>query len=435
MRGHSLLTSVVERGLPLLSEPLLVRAREIANVIADRLADPNVPHRVFESSRANAGFLRNVGFDPRGLAAGNAGIAMMFGALATADARRHAAADAHLRAAVAVTPLAAGPSLFGGTTGLLVAARTAARGVHYAHLIEQLEAVVDRLAGEVAEQLAEGVERDSQYDLMSGASGTLVGARRPAARERLAQALAALAIDPAGSGWRARSRFGTTETEGNNLGLAHGSAGMIASLARCADVEGVAPAVSTLADYTLAHCAMRDGAAVDVPPFVDADGHATRRGRGAWCYGAPGNAVALLAADRAFGLPHARQCASELLEHVARRSDAELGIQDDGLCHGRAGVALALAVGASALDSDTLLSRSSEMFATIIDRFDPAFPLGYRSSTPDGALYDDPGLLTGSPGIALALLVAARDIDAACLSPFHLDWPMPPATPATFERI
>jgi len=413
-------TDIVGRSLPLIDGALRRQASEVAASIADRIVDPDSLRRSFDASRTQTTFLREISFDPRGLAAGHAGAALMFGAFAASDERRHAAADAHLRAALAVEPLGAGPSLFGGTAGLLAAARVAARGVHYPRLIERLQGVVDELATGFAERLEHGVARDSDYDVISGASGVLLETRDLGARARLARALAALASAPGGTGWRALSRFGPVEVLGNNLGLAHGAAGMIASLVRCADVEGVAAGVASLVEYTLAHCEMRRGAAVDAAHFVGADGR-VMRGRAAWCYGAPGTAVALLAADEAFHLPRARETARELLEQVAGRSDAELGIHDDGLCHGRAGIALALAIGAESFRSATLRARSTAMFAAIVDRFEPALSLGYQAAAPDGALYDDAALLTGSIGIALALVVAAGDARAACLSPFHLD--------------
>ena len=413
-------TDIAGRSLPLIDGDVRRRAAEVAASIAERVVEPDSLRRAFDAARAQTTFVRHALFDPRALAAGNAGAALMFGAFAAGDDRKHAAAGAHLRAAVAVEPLGAGPSLFGGAAGLLAAARVAARGVHYPRLIEQLQRVVDESATALAERLEHGVERDADYDLISGASGVLRETRDPAARARLARALAALAAAPGGTGWRARSRFGPQEVLGNNLGLAHGAAGMIASLAWCADVEGVAAGVAALVEYALAQCVNRDGVAVDAPHFIGPGGQVAA-GRAAWCYGSPGMAVALLAADAALDMPHARRAARELLEHVASRNDAELGIRDDGLCHGRAGIALALAIGAESFRSPTLRARSTAMFAAIVDRFEPALPFGYQAVAPDGASYDDAALLTGSAGIAVALLVAAGDAGAACLSPFHLD--------------
>jgi hypothetical protein len=413
------MTAVCGPAMPLLDDALRARARAVAGALADRVVEPDSLRRAFDAARTQTTFLSESAFDPRSLAGGNAGAALMFGAFAGRDVGRHVAADAHLRAALAVEPLGAGPSLFGGTAGLLAAARVAARGVHYPGLIARLQGVVDELAVGFAERLEHGVERDTDYDLISGASGVLGETRDAVARARLARALAALATQPGGTGWRALSRFGDLEVTGNNLGLAHGAAGMIASLARCADVDGVAAGVESLVEYTLAHCFTRDGVAVDTPPFVGASGRPAA-GRAAWCYGAPGMAVALLAAGDAFDLPLARRAARELFEHVAIRTEEELGIHDDALCHGRAGVALALALGAGAFRSANVRARSISMFAALTGRFDPGLPFGYRAAAPDGTSYDDAALLTGSTGIALALLVAAGDASAACLSPFHL---------------
>lgn len=415
-----MLADVFERSDSVLSSAQRPRARAAAGYVADKLTDPIVPRRTFELAQRQSPFLGEFAYDARSLSAGNAGVATMLGAFAACEERRHAAADAHLRAAVANEPLGAGPSLFGGVPGLLAAARTASRGVHYSMLIRQIQSHVDGFSVTVADRLRRGVVRDVDYDLITGASGLLAVTVDPAAREGLSRALATLAVIPAGRGWRARSRFGEKEAVGNNLGLAHGAAGLIASLARCREVEGVEDGVAALVCFILANCLRRGKLVTGVPHFIGDNGSISSR-RAAWCYGGPGVAIALLSADEAFDMPEARAAAKGMLEHVASQSDSELGLLDDGLCHGRAGVALALAAGALALESSALLMRSREMFDVVIANLEPEFAVGYRSAGPDGTQYDDASLLTGSAGIALALLVASGAVDPGCLLPFQLD--------------
>ena len=53
------------------------------------------------------------------------------------------------------------------------------------------------------------------------------------------------------------------------------------------------------------------------------------------------------------------------------------------------------------------------MAAGLLAGFDPASPLGYRDVETGGRLIDQPGLLTGAPGVALALLGAASPAEPA----------------------
>jgi len=48
-----------------------------------------------------------------------------------------------------------------------------------------------------------------------------------------------------------------------------------------------------------------------------------------------------------------------------------------------------------------------------VDLFDPTAPLGYRDLESGGRRIDQPGLLTGAPGVALALLGATSPVEPA----------------------
>ena len=60
-----------------------------------------------------------------------------------------------------------------------------------------------------------------------------------------------------------------------------------------------------------------------------------------------------------------------------------------------------------------LRRAAAAMAAGLLDRFDPAAPLGYRDLEPGGRRIDQPGLLTGAPGVALALLGATSPAEPA----------------------
>jgi hypothetical protein len=200
-----------------------------------------------------------------------------------------------------------------------------------------------------------------------------------------------------------------------NLGLAHGTPGPIALLARCvaADVAAdraralLAAAVPALLAVAPASPGGRFGS------WHHASGEVLKEknGRLAWCYGDLGVTVALVAAARATGdaawldeaLALARDCAARTLEKAF--------IFDAALCHGAAGVAhlfhrlavasadAAIAAAARTWIDRTLAMRNSEPLA--------GFPMS-KFDTETGSRHWRPNatLLEGACGVALALHAA-----------------------------
>ena len=68
---------------------------------------------------------------------------------------------------------------------------------------------------------------------------------------------------------------------------------------------------------------------------------------------------------------------------------------------------------ARATGDDGFRRAAAGMAAGLLAGFDPASPLGYRDVETGGRLIDQPGLLTGAPGVALALLGAASPAEPA----------------------
>ena len=202
-----------------------------------------------------------------------------------------------------------------------------------------------------------------------------------------------------------------------NLGLAHGIPGIVGILARYIAAGVEAGRARVLLDGAVAY--LRSVAAPGVGARYPAWLPTSRPDsppRVAWCYGDLGVAVAVMAAAIATGEAGWRSFALELAHGMAVRPFEASMVSDAGLCHGAAGVAhlfhrLARATG------DGELARSADTwFAhTLALRRDDAIA-GFPRAAPSeaGAAFEPSAdLLTGAPGVALALHAAISSIEPA----------------------
>ena len=125
--------------------------------------------------------------------------------------------------------------------------------------------------------------------------------------------------------------------------------------------------------------------------------------RSAWCYGDPGVAAAL----RLAGYP----AGADLALLAAGRAPHEAGVVDAGLCHGATGLGHVFGRLSQATSLRPVtdaakwwLGRAIEMLEAGNADVAQSFPRN------DQGRSDDPGFLTGSAGIGLALLAATTDI-------------------------
>src|SRR5262249_35429600 len=134
--------------------------------------------------------------------------------------------------------------------------------------------------------------------------------------------------------------------------------------------------------------------------------------RAAWCYGDPGIAAAFLRGARAAGDAALEALALEAGLAAAARPTETAGVVDAGLCHGAAGLLRrvnrpppAAGEGAGAAAAPRRAERTLAMRGEGVG--------GYRSYNPILAAKwdDDPGLLTGAAGVALALLGATTQVE------------------------
>ncbi len=207
-----------------------------------------------------------------------------------------------------------------------------------------------------------------------------------------------------------------------NLGVAHGSPGVIAVLARiCAAGVAVERAKALLSGGVSWLLAQKLSAGrSSVFPYAAGPEVKIRPARTAWCYGDPGIALALLAAGRAVGEPAWEGEALDLARAIARRPPEICGVEDAGLCHGAAGVGHLLNRVYQATGDPELLSAARAWLGRALGYREPGRGIGgYLALTPPPGDFDqlvwteDPSFLTGSAGIALALLAATSGVDPA----------------------
>jgi lantibiotic modifying enzyme len=363
------------------------------------------------------------------LAGGSAGLAILFGYLAKAQPGQGHETTAGRLLEEVITATAQAPldaSLYAGLAGVGWAAE---------HLRQQFPEVgTEDINEEVDETLGEHLAVSpwtDDYDLISGLVGLGVYAlerlAEPAAiaiLERVIDHLAATAERrPDGITWWTNPAWLLPDLRPRwpqgyyNLGLAHGVPGVVALLgSACAAGVAVATARPLLDEAVRWLLAQQGPDGTGFCPWIEPKG--TRPGpcRLAWCYGDPGVAAALLLAARCVGEPAwEREALAVALRAAARPAD-QAGVQDAGLCHGAAGLGHLFNRLYQATGEPRLAEAARFWFRRTLELRRPDRGIaGFAAFAPEHAEQwaDEPGLLTGAAGIALALLAAATPIEPA----------------------
>lgn len=286
----------------------------------------------------------------------------------------------------------------------------------------------------VDDALAAAARRDKwpgNYDLVSGLVGVGVYALERGDQGRDLLALVVRSLDAlaeradGGLTWFTPPELLPAEARARvpggyyNLGMAHGVPGAIALLARAAraGIDEAAPLLSGAIRWLLER-RLPAGSRSEWPYFTG-PGIDPAPARLAWCYGAPGIAVALDSAARVEGAQVAEVASSTWDEVVARAADpAAAGVQGASLCHGAAGLAHLLAAGHGVTGRPDLAAAAAVWVERALDARVRGVGLGgYSVWDPD--LDDEsgdlqgPGLLAGLAGVALALSGAATGAPTA----------------------
>ncbi|SBT89782.1 Lanthionine synthetase C-like protein [Streptomyces sp. DI166] len=418
------------------SDSLTERAHRAVRLVAERTATTDQVAELALTAAEQA--VHPVGWYPPSLSHGQAGTALLHLYAARAGLGDRETAFTHIREAVLstrVVPLE-NPGIFGGTSGLALALADCA--ADEPRFLPSLHRVHEQLAAQVLDTDYRAVERvlsDADYDWIGGAAGVLaylatVEDPSPAVREAVRRLLDYLvwlsepaqaertprrwllvpdAYPPVGD-YHARYPHGYL-----NLGYSHGVPGVAAALAAAVAAghrhPGLESAVATLTSWILGHRTADEFGPLwhDGVP-VDEHGEERPRTHGhdriAWCYGTAGVASALLDVARATGDSDLLTTAVTAFEAVLRRAE-QAGPLSPTLCHGQAG--LLMMCRAFAPWSRLARERTPVLLDRLLDHSDEARPAVFADHEVPGNLVDDPGLLTGAAGVALAILAALND--------------------------
>jgi hypothetical protein len=185
-------------------------------------------------------------------------------------------------------------------------------------------------------------------------------------------------------------------------GAAHGMAGPLALMSIAASAGWLASrqadAIRATADWLLQ---WREAGTLTWPPYItgtelDSARPAPAPGRrDAWCYGAAGIGRALILAGHALADPALTTAGESAYATLTSRPPRCWDTEGPTLCHGTSGVLQSAATAGQAAAAEQAASATTAAHAP-----GSAFGFQHRHA---GAPSDDPGILTGAAGIALAL--------------------------------
>lgn len=253
------------------------------------------------------------------------------------------------------------------------------------------------------------------YDFLHGALGVVKFFRDDP--EFVNQALDALekSAEKDGRKYRWVSRLGTEEKYGYNISLSHGISSIVSVLslltASGTDTAKRDRILTAACSYILSQEIDPEEYGCHFPSMSldNAPDDKIPCSRLAWCYGDLGVAASLWQAGRVLDIPTWREKAREVFRFSAGRRDmAQTMVQDAGLCHGAAGVAMMFHYMYGRI-GDALFSETRDYWLTTtweMSRFADGIA-GYkvwRGSL--GAWKREYSLLEGVAGIGLMLLTA-----------------------------
>jgi hypothetical protein len=401
------------------------------------ILDGALREQALETVRTIAASLGSMRLEVASLDSGAAGLAVCFAYLAEglADPGHEVAARRFLDQALGMAEAAPMlPWLCDGLAGIGWAASHLCRRLHWPDLEESLAEIDERVCACLEQPVWQ-----EDYDLSGGLVGLGVytlerlapGAdstrlTAPMGLERVVEHLLATADRQPGGAtwWRGPERMWLHARKkmpdgAYDLGMAAGVAGVIAFLARACAAGGVADQARPLLDEAVRWLLAQE--APDGPP--EGFPYAIRPGapqqnwtRSSWVYGDPGVAVALLGAARWAGVPAWEERALAAALRATSRPPDRTRIVDAGLLIGAAGLAHLLNRLYQATGERRLLERSRFWFERVLAMHRPGHGIGgFASWAPDDndveRWWDDPGLLAGAAGIALALLSAATPLE------------------------
>jgi hypothetical protein len=101
------------------------------------------------------------------------------------------------------------------------------------------------------------------------------------------------------------------------------------------------------------------------------------------------------------------------MEAVYRRPVAARCIDSPTFCHGMAGLLQVTSRFANDTRLPVFAKAAADLTECLLSAYEPDSLLGFRNWEPGGTRVDHAGLLDGAPGVLLALLAAATDVEPA----------------------
>jgi hypothetical protein len=421
--------------------PLRDTALDVVNTIAERLRDPQRVAEFAALTAAQSSEETKRSWGGYSVSFGDAGLAFLFGQLDRCypdqswDRVAHGYLTTAGRSLESLPGAQLPPGLISGLAGLCFTTHYLSRaGTRYQRMLGTLDELLAERTSTTArlpDPFPNGVSFHD-YDQISGPAG--IGAYLLLRRDTpgIAAALAAVLdrllflsewrddgrlrmfIPPA---WQPTPRHLEQYPQGaTDCGLAHGVPGPLAALALAqlngVERAGLVAAIRRLADWLVAQ-RCDDSWGINWPGGVPAAGDPRDRTptKAGWCYGSPGVARALWLAGRALQDEALQALAVEALRAVRRRPSALRGIPSPIICHGVAGTLQIVLRFANDTGDPALVALAKELTEELLGLFDPSAPVGFRDVEFAGRLIDNPGLLNGAAGIALALLAATSDVE------------------------
>jgi lantibiotic modifying enzyme len=415
---------------------LQTRARDIALDIATKLQDPcKIEHEIAIS--LHQAFLPSHGYwAPFSLSQGYAGLSLTFAHFARCFPEQHwgEVALKYFELAVSGAVIARDVPMGGltGMAGLFFAGGYLADtlGIEI-ELNVQLERKLINLVQPCLERITSrrGVSV-SDVDVISGLSGVVAALHTYGSAEsrdcnfRALGALIGLSKDDDGLP-NLHSPVSLANPDDSiakqlpqgfvNCGLAHGIPGPLVALSIAAldhpDDPFLASAVTQLAGqlYSLrgsdrwgvnwpAAVGLDEYGPARVPQHRDEEVHT----RTAWCYGNPGVSRSLCLAGVALNSSELQDAALSAIRSALQRPLH--AVASPTFCHGMAGLLQIALRFASEQRAEDLVDTAQACAARLIDMFDVSRTFGYCSIEMGNQCVDQPGLLDGAAGVALALL-------------------------------
>lgn len=195
-----------------------------------------------------------------------------------------------------------------------------------------------------------------------------------------------------------------------NLGLAHGMPGIIAALLPALDIEPLQQRAYRLITQSCDWLLQQELPKNSFRSCFASTSQSSQPSRLGWCYGDLTIALTLARAGRKLGIFSYLNNAEQISLCAARRSAQQGMVEDAGLCHGSAGIALIFQLLNKELKQEGLLQAAHSWLNHSLQLYSEKGLKGFwMYSTITHEYQEVTGLLEGYSGVGLALLAALNN--------------------------